>query len=185
MVATPPSAWRHHTQRMYAPRHHVLANHDSQEVVDICRPAARANLRVYRARFSAITSRDITRALRNLGPVDDKTVAAVDARTEIDLRLGAIFTRFQSGTLAKRLWCEESVSVSLTFLLYGCSRIGQHLCECRPHSTAAGGGGGGGHWSEKEFLGAGLKVHCPAHSSRLSLYLYLHLSISLSVPLAL
>jgi len=68
-----------------------------QEVVDVCRAATRRNLQIYRARFSAITPRDIDRALRRLDTVNQKVVAAVDVRTEIDLRLGAVFTRFQSG----------------------------------------------------------------------------------------
>eukprot|EP00750_Incisomonas_marina_P006233 INCI14379.1.p1 GENE.INCI14379.1~~INCI14379.1.p1 ORF type:complete len:903 (-),score=130.56 INCI14379.1:65-2773(-) len=74
----------------------------AQEVVDVCAPAARRGLRIYRARFSAVTSRDIDRALRNLDRLNEKVIAAVDTRTEIDLRLGAVFTRFQSGLLGGR-----------------------------------------------------------------------------------
>jgi DNA topoisomerase IA len=81
---------------------------------------ARANLRVYRARFSAITPRDITRSLRNLGPINDRVVAAVDTRTEIDLRLGAVFTRFQSGALVCALRLSGSLALgALAFLNLG------------------------------------------------------------------
>ncbi len=88
----------------------------AQEVVDVCRSAARRDLRVYRARFSAVTARDIDRALRQLGPINENVVAAVDTRTEIDLRLGAVFTRFQSGACVPclRACAREELTHSLT-----------------------------------------------------------------------
>ena len=65
------------------------------EVVDCCKVVS-PRLQVHRARFSAVTPRDIDRAMRNLGPPDSRLSWAVDARQEIDLRLGAVFTRFQT-----------------------------------------------------------------------------------------
>ena len=65
------------------------------EVVDCCK-AISPRLQVHLARFSAVTPRDIDRAMRNLGPPDNRLSWAVDARQEIDLRLGAVFTRFHT-----------------------------------------------------------------------------------------
>jgi DNA topoisomerase-3 len=39
---------------------------------------------------------EINRACQNLVPLDQKQVDAVDARMELDLRIGAAFTRFQT-----------------------------------------------------------------------------------------
>ena len=66
---------------------------------------ARANprLEVRRARFSALVHADIARAVHNLVPPREADALAVDARQEIDLRIGASFTRFQ--TLLLQVWC--------------------------------------------------------------------------------
>ncbi|VDM81113.1 unnamed protein product, partial [Strongylus vulgaris] len=47
-------------------------------------------------RFSEITPRAIVHAARNLGRLDQKTIDAVDCRSELDLRIGAAFTRLQT-----------------------------------------------------------------------------------------
>lgn len=51
---------------------------------------------VYRMRFSGLSQREVLRSFDRLSGLDDRIVRAVDARSEIDLRTGAIFTRFQS-----------------------------------------------------------------------------------------
>ena len=51
---------------------------------------------VFRARFSAVAAPDIRRALSNLGEPNADEAASVDARQELDLKLGAAMTRFQS-----------------------------------------------------------------------------------------
>ncbi|KAK3091602.1 hypothetical protein FSP39_021083 [Pinctada imbricata] len=70
------------------------------EVIQVCK-AVKPNIPVYRARFSEITPQAIQRACRNLLPPDKNTSDAVDVRSELDLRIGAAFTRFQTLRLQK------------------------------------------------------------------------------------
>ncbi|EGF76486.1 hypothetical protein BATDEDRAFT_14853, partial [Batrachochytrium dendrobatidis JAM81] len=60
------------------------------EVVQVCRET-NPNIIVKRARFSVIKQ-----AWNRLVELDWRAAAAVDARTELDLRIGAVFTRFQT-----------------------------------------------------------------------------------------
>mmetsp|Transcript_20434 Transcript_20434/g.34055 ORF Transcript_20434/g.34055 Transcript_20434/m.34055 type:complete len:342 (-) Transcript_20434:14-1039(-) len=71
------------------------------EVQDCCR-GTNPRLQVLRARFSALIPRDIFHATRNLVEPSQRLSDAVDARQEIDLRLGAIFTRFQTLRLQRK-----------------------------------------------------------------------------------
>ncbi|KAJ9458092.1 DNA topoisomerase 3-alpha [Diplonema papillatum] len=73
----------------------------SFEVIDVCQKV-NPRITVLRAHFSSLTPRDLHRAVQNLGTPDDKSAAAVDARQEIDLRIGAVFTRFQTLLLRDR-----------------------------------------------------------------------------------
>ncbi|KAG0196535.1 DNA topoisomerase [Mortierella sp. GBA30] len=65
------------------------------EVASVCR---RQNQRitVLRARFSSVTPAEVHRAMRNPVQLDMRQATAVDARIELDLRIGASFTRFQT-----------------------------------------------------------------------------------------
>ena len=65
------------------------------EVMKVCLEA-NPRLKVFRARFSALVQRDISRALNNPEQPNENLNNAVIARQEIDLRLGAVFTRFQT-----------------------------------------------------------------------------------------
>lgn len=87
--------------------------HIGSEIVEICR-GANSRLDIYRARYSAVTQSELRRSMSNLQRLDQKQVAAVEARTELDLRSGAIFTRYQ--TLRLR---NEFPSVSKEIISYG------------------------------------------------------------------
>uniref|UniRef100_A0A480SG85 DNA topoisomerase n=1 Tax=Sus scrofa TaxID=9823 RepID=A0A480SG85_PIG len=70
------------------------------EIIHVCR-AVKPDLPVLRARFSEITSRAVQAACENLTEPDQRVSDAVDVRQELDLRIGAAFTRFQTLRLQK------------------------------------------------------------------------------------
>ncbi|XP_040308973.1 DNA topoisomerase 3-alpha isoform X1 [Herpailurus yagouaroundi] len=65
------------------------------EIIHVCR-AVKPSLPVLRARFSEITPRAVQTACENLTEPDPRVSDAVDVRQELDLRIGAAFTRFQT-----------------------------------------------------------------------------------------
>lgn len=89
------------------------------EVITVCLEANR-NLDVYRARFSALIERDIYRTLRVPDRPNANMNDAVEARQEIDLRIGAAFTRFQSLRLQKKFDLIGRI-VYLSILLIQCN----------------------------------------------------------------
>ncbi|XP_065332165.1 DNA topoisomerase 3-beta-1 [Cloeon dipterum] len=67
------------------------------EVIDAVRESMRiTDHNVFRAHFSAITEKDIKAAMNNLGKPNENEAKSVDARQELDLRIGCAFTRFQT-----------------------------------------------------------------------------------------
>lgn len=69
--------------------------HISFEVIDTCKKE-NTRLRIKRAVFSAVTENDITYAIENLKEPNENLANSVEVRREIDLRMGAIFTRFMT-----------------------------------------------------------------------------------------
>jgi DNA topoisomerase-3 len=65
------------------------------EIIDVCK-AVKPTIDVFRAKFSDMTAPSIHRAMTNFGPPDERISQAVDVRSELDLRIGAAFTRFQT-----------------------------------------------------------------------------------------
>jgi DNA topoisomerase-3 len=72
------------------------------EVVEVCMHANR-NLEIFRATFSALTRSDLIRACENLTRPNPYFSQAVLARSEIDLRIGAVFTRWLTLRFQSRL----------------------------------------------------------------------------------
>jgi DNA topoisomerase-3 len=80
------------------------------EVQTVCLEANRGlQTKIYRAKFSTVLDQEIRRALSSLGRLNDWSVQAVHARSQIDLRVGAAFTRFQTLRLQKKFQVSEKV----------------------------------------------------------------------------
>ncbi|XP_070500540.1 DNA topoisomerase 3-alpha [Chironomus tepperi] len=65
------------------------------EIIEVCR-AIKPGIQVYRAKFSDMTAPSLRRAMTNLSAPDERISQAVEVRSELDLRIGAAFTRFQT-----------------------------------------------------------------------------------------
>ncbi|RKP11038.1 DNA topoisomerase [Thamnocephalis sphaerospora] len=71
------------------------------EISQVCRTANR-RIEVLRPRFSVISAREIHQACAAPSQLDMQQVHAVEARRELDLRIGAAFTRLQTLRLQNR-----------------------------------------------------------------------------------
>ena len=77
----------------------------AEEVRVVCcisNPRLERTNMVFRARFSTVMKQEIKRALYSLDRINQSFVQAVQARSELDLRVGAAFTRFQTLRLQKK-----------------------------------------------------------------------------------
>eukprot|EP00127_Corallochytrium_limacisporum_P004744 Clim_evm98s172 gene=Clim_evmTU98s172 len=63
------------------------------EVLELCK-SVKKSLQVFRANFSAVTQVEVNRAWSNLQKPNELLSLAADTRAELDLRLGAAFTRY-------------------------------------------------------------------------------------------
>ncbi|XP_057856163.2 DNA topoisomerase 3-alpha isoform X2 [Cryptomeria japonica] len=88
------------------------------EVIDVCQ-ASNPHLHIRRAHFSALIERDIHEAVQRLGQPNRFFTDAVDARQEIDLRIGASFTRFQTMLLQDAFLLPSSEDERKLVLSYG------------------------------------------------------------------
>ncbi|KAI9283352.1 DNA topoisomerase [Sporodiniella umbellata] len=68
------------------------------DVKDFCQ-GVKSNIQVWRAQFSSMQPDAIHRAVRNHVSLDMRQVNAVNTRQELDLRIGAAFTRLQTMNL--------------------------------------------------------------------------------------
>lgn len=71
------------------------------EIIDVCK-AVNPRIEVKRAKFSEITRASMERTIRTLGQPHLLTSQSVEVRSELDLRIGAAFTRFQTMRLQKK-----------------------------------------------------------------------------------
>lgn len=87
------------------------------EIISVCR-AINPNIKIERAKFSDMTATSIHRAMNTLIEPDERVSNAVDVRSELDLRIGAAFTRFQ--TLRLRTVFPENIQ---NLVSYGSCQI--------------------------------------------------------------
>ncbi|KAF7987953.1 hypothetical protein HCN44_004769 [Aphidius gifuensis] len=71
------------------------------EIINLCK-AVKPNIKVYRAHFLEITNESINNAIHSLKHPQENKSKAIDVLREIDLRIGAVFTRFQTLHFQKR-----------------------------------------------------------------------------------
>ncbi|RCN48206.1 DNA topoisomerase [Ancylostoma caninum] len=71
------------------------------EIARVCKES-NPRIDVFRAKFSEITPRAIEHAARHLTRLDQRIIDAVECRSELDLRIGAAFTRLQTLHLQQR-----------------------------------------------------------------------------------
>ncbi|KAJ8769133.1 hypothetical protein K2173_000908 [Erythroxylum novogranatense] len=88
------------------------------EVMEVCR-AVNRQITIRRARFSALIDREIHEAVQNLVAPNQWFADAVDARQEIDLRIGASFTRFQTMLLRDKFIIDSAQEERNLVLSYG------------------------------------------------------------------
>ncbi|CAL8084209.1 unnamed protein product [Calicophoron daubneyi] len=66
------------------------------EVIDCVYSGMVQPRRIFRAHFSAVTDQEISNAMKTLRNPNKNEALSVDARQELDLRIGCAFTRFQT-----------------------------------------------------------------------------------------
>ena len=72
------------------------------EIIEVCKKI-KPNIKILRAKFSEITLRAVEQAVQSLTQPDERASKAVNVRRELDLRIGAAFTRFQTILLTSKI----------------------------------------------------------------------------------
>jgi DNA topoisomerase III len=73
-------------------------------------------LQVFRARFSAISAPEIHHAMEHLTSPNENESRAVDARQELDLKVGVSFSRFQTMFFQVRKMQKETLTTTIIYL---------------------------------------------------------------------
>ena len=92
----------------FGPREVLTRGPDASEGRRTCRPQLEPNAfpgafegNVFRAHFSSLAADDLRAAMASLGVPNPCESRSVDARQEIDLKLGVAFSRFQTAYLRR------------------------------------------------------------------------------------
>ncbi|KAK4336755.1 hypothetical protein RND71_043770 [Anisodus tanguticus] len=85
------------------------------EIIKVC-SKINPRLKILRAKFSQITEQAVNNAINNLVEPDKRQSDAVEVRRELDLRIGAAFTRFQTMNLQKAV---QAISQAKSVVSYG------------------------------------------------------------------
>jgi hypothetical protein len=118
-----------------SPKHPACRAHLGQ-VIEVC---TRVNPRlvVKRARFSALVRTQLERAFARLVEPDEAASKAVDARQEIDLRIGASFTRFQTKLLQVSPGCQAAAAyVKAGVCMWNMELASRAMSSCIPDASA-------------------------------------------------
>jgi DNA topoisomerase III len=87
------------------------------EVIEACKLSSRTKrIIIKRARFSSVAAPDIRQALESLVEPDVKLSLAVEARSELDLRIGSAFTRLLTRTLQPKF---QELAAGKKLISYG------------------------------------------------------------------